>query len=46
MVINHINGIKLDNRATNLEYVTNMENVRHAILTGLIPCRDVAKWAA
>lgn len=31
MVINHINGNKLDNRLTNLENVTNQENVLKAI---------------
>ena len=31
MIINHINGNKLDNRLTNLENVTNQENVLKAI---------------
>lgn len=30
MVINHINGIKNDNRPINLECVTKSENVRHS----------------
>ena len=36
MQINHINGIKKDNRIINLELVTGSENVTHAYRIGLM----------
>jgi len=39
--INHIDGDKSNNNATNLEWVTNKENTSHAIETGLMDINRV-----
>lgn len=39
MVIDHVNGVRVDNRRENLEYVTHVENVRRGWRLELDGCR-------
>ena len=43
--VNHIDGNKLNNNYTNLEWVTNQENRNHAIEKGLHLCGENCSWS-
>ena len=43
--VNHIDGNKLNNRASNLEWVTNTENRKHAVEHGLHMSGEDCPWA-
>lgn len=44
--VNHINGVKADARASNLEYTTRAENERHAFASGLASAKGAKNGQA
>ena len=46
LVVDHINGVKTDNRPENLEYVTSSENTKRQYATGLLTNKagKVGRW--